>query len=553
MYFWQNVVHEEKDFQERYPVKNKLGAYHDFQERPRLETDTTWTEEKKEVPRERMRENWAKNTLSMVVMALQCIVHDHRNRNLEHYVKRASQGLMDRQQQDGSFGNLHTTALAIQALQAARPLSSEATWNESAAINYLESRQADDGSWGDIQTTSDVILALGSNGLCAVRDMPCPNRLANVMPTSLPFAVPGVNLTQHSSESELPEQAPGPVTVTYTLWVGTNITENYSITVSPEHNATFYNVMQIAAEQDSHYQFSATEWPNGHYVHTIAGYKEEPTYYHYWLLYRLAKLPDPAYPPGNNLITPVVGTSWRWPDQHSQKVLAINRLICGDYGWGNPKLRGESSCPVRARAVASWVSTPQTLSASTHQPSANPKSMCAHLMFDSVMEYFYDIRLRSLSKASHAKVPDVLNNWTLLLLLCWTKDVPDIRAGNRTRQSKMSRRLRVVGMAIYGDHHQTQRGSSRNSIHDIVMRLDTFLICLNYDDTLVVWALAHGISVLPTSIAPFMTDISVAHSRLEARTCFPFLLFDYPPESSSRLPPLPPNCFFSKHVISQGY
>nr|CAD7568100.1 unnamed protein product [Timema californicum] len=252
------------------------------------------------------------DTLSMVVMALQCIVHDHRNRNLEHYVKRASHGLMDRQQQDGSFGNLHTTALAIQALQAARPLSSEATWNESAALNYLESRQADDGSWGDIQTTSDVILALGSNGLCAVRDMPCPNRVANVMPTSPPFAVPGVNLTQHSSESELPEQAPGPVTVTYTLWVGTNITENYSITVSPEHNATFYNVMQIAAEQDSHYQFSATEWPNGHYVHTIAGYKEEPTYYHYWLLYRLAKLPDPAYPPGNNFITPVGSSNPSW-------------------------------------------------------------------------------------------------------------------------------------------------------------------------------------------------------------------------------------------------
>lgn len=53
------------------------------------------------------------------------------------------------------------------------------------------------------------------------------------------------------------------------------------------------------------YSFEATEWPNGHYVHTIAGHKEEPSHYHYWLLYQVPTLPDPASPPGNNLITPV--------------------------------------------------------------------------------------------------------------------------------------------------------------------------------------------------------------------------------------------------------
>jgi gastric intrinsic factor len=53
------------------------------------------------------------------------------------------------------------------------------------------------------------------------------------------------------------------------------------------------------------YSFEATEWPNGHYVHTIAGHKEEPSHYHYWLLYQVPTLPDPTSPPGNNLITPV--------------------------------------------------------------------------------------------------------------------------------------------------------------------------------------------------------------------------------------------------------
>jgi gastric intrinsic factor len=43
------------------------------------------------------------------------------------------------------------------------------------------------------------------------------------------------------------------VTVTYTLWVGTNVTENFTITVMTEKNSSFYHVMQIAAEQDTHY------------------------------------------------------------------------------------------------------------------------------------------------------------------------------------------------------------------------------------------------------------------------------------------------------------
>ncbi|KAJ9596725.1 hypothetical protein L9F63_012248, partial [Diploptera punctata] len=55
------------------------------------------------------------DTLSMVLLALNCIVRDHRNRNLDHYVKKPSRGLADQQHTDGSFGNLHSTALAIQA------------------------------------------------------------------------------------------------------------------------------------------------------------------------------------------------------------------------------------------------------------------------------------------------------------------------------------------------------------------------------------------------------------------------------------------------------
>lgn len=51
-------------------------------------------------------------------------------------------------------------------------------------------------------------------------------------------------------------------------------------------------------------RFSATEWPNGHYVHTLSGLKEEPMSYHFWLLYKLKSCPDTQNPPSNNLVAP---------------------------------------------------------------------------------------------------------------------------------------------------------------------------------------------------------------------------------------------------------
>ncbi|KDR09560.1 uncharacterized protein CG3556 [Zootermopsis nevadensis] len=267
------------------------------------------------------------DTLSMVLLALSCITRDHRNRNLDHYVKKPSSGLAEEQRVDGSFGNLHSTALAVQALEIAdAELSSNGgnsgpvNWNRSSAINYMISHQAPDGSFGDVFSTTEVVLGLGSHHLNSIRDLNCTGsntgaafaasvpRLRPPTATMLsPTAVANADLNL-TVEGTTPRENPKGeefVTVTYTLWVGTNVTENFTITVMAEKNSSFYRVMQIAAEQDAHYLFEATEWPNGHYVHTIAGYKEEPSCYHYWLLYQVPTLPEPASPPGNNLVTPV--------------------------------------------------------------------------------------------------------------------------------------------------------------------------------------------------------------------------------------------------------
>lgn len=130
------------------------------------------------------------------------------------------------------------------------------------------------------------------------------NHSENIIPSStLVNMINTVNMeTSAVVSTETIELPRSMVNVSYTLWVGTN--ESYNLIITAPKNETFYKVMLRAAEMSPHFEFTAAEWPNGHYVHTLAGYKEEPMSYHYWLLYRLDKPPNLTSPPGNQLVAP---------------------------------------------------------------------------------------------------------------------------------------------------------------------------------------------------------------------------------------------------------
>ncbi|KAL0266993.1 UNVERIFIED_CONTAM: hypothetical protein PYX00_009383 [Menopon gallinae] len=264
-------------------------------------------------------------TLSMVVIALRCIVHDHRNRNLHHYLLAPTRTLGKLQKEDGSFGTLKDSAMAIQALLSTDPGGHH--WNKTNAINYVRRLQNGDGSFGEdgaISTTISVLLALGPKGLADIKDLNChpdkandwlnapaielptPSNVTNPDNNNQPNVKNPAEKVSNASEASKPTAlAENVATVSYTLWVGSNISEIYNINVTTESNNSFYNVMQQAAAKDDHFSFSSTEWPNGHYVHTLAGYKEEPMSYHYWLLYKLPVSPDVTAPPPNQFVAPV--------------------------------------------------------------------------------------------------------------------------------------------------------------------------------------------------------------------------------------------------------
>ena len=75
------------------------------------------------------------------------------------------------------------------------------------------------------------------------------------------------------------------ITYSYTLWLGTNVTESFSLSLTSSKNTSFFRAMTQAADIDKRFDFEAREWPNGHYVHTLAGKKEEPKRYVFMIKY----------------------------------------------------------------------------------------------------------------------------------------------------------------------------------------------------------------------------------------------------------------------------
>jgi len=121
----------------------------------------------------------------MVILALQCIVQDHRHRNLHHFVRKPSMGLAQQQRLDGSFGDLHTTALVMQVLEEVENEPAD-NWNRSAALAWLISQQRPDGSFhGDVRTTAEAMLGVAPRGLASIRALDCGQGLSDNSPPRL--------------------------------------------------------------------------------------------------------------------------------------------------------------------------------------------------------------------------------------------------------------------------------------------------------------------------------------------------------------------------------
>jgi gastric intrinsic factor len=205
--------------------------------------------------------------MAMVLLALRCIITDHRHRHLQHFIRRPALGLAGLQGPRGSFGSLRSTALAMQALQDLQ-LDGASTYNRTAASKWILDRQRTDGGWTEeplqdgqepnvgVGLTADIILALGCKGLGAVRALQCDHVVRDSpivngengengdQKDAKPFGLPPSSVEDTEQKN---------VSYSYTLWLESNITESYSLQLVSSKNTSFFKAMTQAADQDSRY------------------------------------------------------------------------------------------------------------------------------------------------------------------------------------------------------------------------------------------------------------------------------------------------------------
>lgn len=246
------------------------------------------------------------DVLAMVALATSCLTRSAlKYRHLQDFLDLPLRMIAAQQQTDGSFNhNVPTTALAVQALAIPDELRLEPNvtggkamplpaWRPDLAFDWLRSQQNPDGSFGDVFKTTEVLMALvpgrGYGSISYPRCSMMASRASTTEAAATSTAMPTAKASSGDPSSL--------VHFTYVVWIGQNRSEVYAIQLSVPGNISFYETMKVAAEADHRFEFSASVWPNGHYVHTINGHRDQYIGFHFWLLFRLNAMPDPANPP----------------------------------------------------------------------------------------------------------------------------------------------------------------------------------------------------------------------------------------------------------------
>ena len=139
-------------------------------------------------------------------------------------------------------------------------------WNRTSAVHWLKSFQQPDGSFaGSVFTTALVLPSLVGKGLQQIKSSKCyaEEDPINDMVQTKPAVSQIFNLDLTQTGPSTSGRAPSPlrkpvetlfVHVTYSLWVGKNITWGHTMNITVAKNTTFYQIMQLSAERDKNFQ-----------------------------------------------------------------------------------------------------------------------------------------------------------------------------------------------------------------------------------------------------------------------------------------------------------
>ncbi|CAL1262673.1 unnamed protein product [Larinioides sclopetarius] len=206
------------------------------------------------------------------LMALSCIPDDQPDESNSSYplinyleaVKKFKQLQLD----DGSFGNVYTTAIVTQALLSAGAENSK-DWNLKAAVSHLMKHL--NSSSVDFLATYFILPILNRKCLSDIRYTDCTDGLQH---KSQGDSVPDV-------KSKL-----GPkMRVQYSLYIGDEKDIVHTLSLRVPENITVFDIMQLAEEADSKYKFQWKLMGQKIYIYDVAGIINDFEDGLFWLLY----------------------------------------------------------------------------------------------------------------------------------------------------------------------------------------------------------------------------------------------------------------------------
>ncbi|KFM72995.1 hypothetical protein X975_01298, partial [Stegodyphus mimosarum] len=212
----------------------------------------------------------------MAVMALSCMKNqnmdlDKGNISVVQDYNATIKRFKSLQHEDGSFGNVHTTALVTQALLCSGQENSK-DWELNTTIKYLMAQL--NTSSVDFLTTYLTLPILNGKCLADIRKVNCSG-----------------NPRKHGEdEVDDIENKLGPkMRVQYSLYIGDDKDIIYTISLRVPENITAFEVMEIAAASDAKYKFKGKRISGIMYVYEIAGITNDAEDGKFWLMYKSAK------------------------------------------------------------------------------------------------------------------------------------------------------------------------------------------------------------------------------------------------------------------------
>ncbi|CAL1284456.1 unnamed protein product [Larinioides sclopetarius] len=244
-------------------------------------------------------------TRDMTCLALEafaCHMRKERHNTDQYYtlqkmVWNATLKILQRKKDDGSFGSVYSTALAVQALLS---VNETQEWNPEPTFRFLSRHQQRNGSFGDFLATYQVLPALSGRSLLHLRNTECnPPRVDRELTPQ--------EILQH----------PGPKSyIRYSLHLGSPLSTGYTVQVLVPTGISFFDVMRVAAYENDHFKFSYEEVNGKIQIYSISDIPNDPEEGLAWRLYVRSPLDIGNIPDVRQIYTGDIRELFPTPDQH---------------------------------------------------------------------------------------------------------------------------------------------------------------------------------------------------------------------------------------------